>query len=323
MLDRVRTIAHAIPAGWDDQLERSLRDALRAWSPAPGRLAVHGLERAGDELLLFTDPEPVASLKDAAECAGELAPAERIAWAVTRTTELAQALEGYPFPHRDVTSTSTALADDGTAVLYPPLRAALLGRPRMGAGVLRGSFHFFSPELARGTTVTRASDVYQLGMTLRFLLRAPLHEGDALQVLTRIVNGEQLPSLRAGGLDAPAELDDVLTAAIASDPRARPADPAAFAAALGPFAVDRPEDRAAIARAARARALADGATPRGSRIEDGPIVEPCKMQWEDLAPTADPAVRDCARCKLTVRRATTELQLVPLLGRSCTFWDPS
>ena len=85
--------------------------------------------------------------------------------------ELARALEGWPGAHRDVTPRTTALDDRGRSLLYPPVSAAILRRPRVGAGVIRGTTRFLSRELLRGSPVTPASDVYQLGMMLRFLLR--------------------------------------------------------------------------------------------------------------------------------------------------------
>lgn len=318
------SVAHAIEGGWDEGLELALRELVAAWTPAPGRFVVRALERVGDQLLLFTDPEPLAGLGDAAECARELEPPARVGWAVARTIELARALAGWPAPHRDVTPRTTALDGAGHSVLYPPVNAAILRRPRMGAGVIRATARFLSPELLRGTAVGPASDVYQLGMMLRFLMRAPLHPGDSeVQVLQRILGGEPLPPLRASGLEVPEALDGVLSTATASEPDARPSDPAALARALAPWADDRADARLAIARAAVARVVSAGDARRpASRIEDGPIVRPCKLTWDQLSPTDDPAVRSCAQCRLSVHRVTTEAQLLPLLGRVCTAWDP-
>ncbi len=320
----MESVAHAIECGSDEGLERGLREIVTHWAPQPGRLAVHGLERAGDTLFLFTAPEPVAGLGDGAECARALDARARVGWAVARTVELARALEGWPGPHRDVTPRTTALDDAGRALLYPPVSAVLGRRPRMGAGVIRGTTRFLSRELLRGTTTTAASDVYQLGMMLRFLLRIPFHHDlDEVKVMERILEGAPLPGLRAAGFDVPSALDDVLASATAADPMARPPNPVALALALAPWADDDAQVRTEIARAAVARVEAAGDAARPpSRFDDGPIVRPCKLSWEELQPTGDPSVRSCAECRLTVHRATTRAQLLPLLGRVCTAWDP-
>jgi eukaryotic-like serine/threonine-protein kinase len=102
------------------------------------------------------------------------------------------------------------------------------------AGTVLGTAAYISPEQASGAPASAASDVYSFGVILYRLLtgRLPFESDDPMQLALQHRDDTPPPiaSLRP---DAPAALESTAIAAMAKDPRDRPADGAALLAELG------------------------------------------------------------------------------------------
>ena len=100
-------------------------------------------------------------------------------------------------------------------------------------GMILGTVAYLSPEQVATGTADARSDVYAAGIVAFELLtgRTPFTGDTALSVAYRHVHDDvPAPSSLVG--DVPAELDDLIVRATRRDPAARPADAAAFRAAL-------------------------------------------------------------------------------------------
>jgi serine/threonine-protein kinase len=105
-------------------------------------------------------------------------------------------------------------------------------------GMTMGSVHYFSPEQARGSNVTVASDVYSAGLVLFEMLTGmrPFVGDSAAAVAMARLTG-QVPSPAMVRPDIPASLDAIVRWALAPDPRARPTA-TELSMALGRFLSD-------------------------------------------------------------------------------------
>jgi serine/threonine-protein kinase len=138
--------------------------------------------------------------------------------------------------HRDLkpenlmldTSGAVKVTDFGLARVEGDVR-------RTQRGDVLGSPVYMAPEQAAGAEVTTASDVYSLGVTLYYLLSGQFpHDtsGGSWAVLHRRLT-EKPRALRAAAPQLPVEFDGVVMAALADDPRDRPATAEQFALSVG------------------------------------------------------------------------------------------
>jgi len=146
--------------------------------------------------------------------------------------------------HGDLKPDNLTLRADGSVALYDFGSATLDGAP----APVGGSIEYMAPELWRGAAVSRASDVYALGVVLVELATGqPPFTGEARSV------GYQHAMLRPDLAALPPELAPIAARCLAKDPAQRPA--ADELAALGPLAAVAPRATAAHAPAPQPCAL--------------------------------------------------------------------
>jgi serine/threonine protein kinase len=187
----------------------------------------------GDQPYLVMDLVDGEDLAARLKRSGRLAPSQaaRIALDVARALGVAH-LRG--IVHRDVKPGNILLAADGRAMVtdFGIARLAVdaeAARP----GTTLGSVHYFSPEQARGTTTTPASDVYCLGLVLfESLTGMRAFTGDSSDAIALARVGAPAPSPRAVRPEIPADLDEIVRTALAPGPADRYPNGNAMAAAL-------------------------------------------------------------------------------------------
>ena len=136
--------------------------------------------------------------------------------------------------HRDVKPGNILLAADGRAKVtdFGIARLAMDAEATM-PGTTLGSVHYFSPEQARGTTTTPASDVYSLGLVLYEALTGTRPwSGDTTDAIALARVGATATSVRAVRPEIPAALADVVTRALSPEPGDRYPNGVSMAAAL-------------------------------------------------------------------------------------------
>ena len=215
---------------------------------------------------------------------GRLAPwqAARIGLDVARALGVAH-VRG--IVHRDVKPGNILLASDGRAMVTDFGIARLAADAEAALpGTTLGSVHYFSPEQARGTTTTPASDVYGLGLVLYEALTGKrAWTGATTDEIALARVGAPAPSPRAIRPEVPAALEAVVRRALAPDAGDRYPNGMAMAAALAPIvdagesaspttvvttparqdhAGDRPVPAPSAPRAASAAAPAASAAPQ-------------------------------------------------------------
>jgi hypothetical protein len=254
-----------------------------------------------------------------AQAARELVdPVERERWAVAQIIGIADGIASLrqidrKFVHRQLERDKIYVDVSGHARLRPAIPFVLQGPRghRMGAGVIKGTFHHMSPEQARGVPVTAATDVFALAGHLYAALsgKRPFARDSDFDTLHAIVKDEP-PWIETF---AP-NLEKVLERAFRKNPDERTPDPGTFAGELWqcvPDAIEWDE------------CISDKLVPWLSHLDQvkrEPMFEDrCHMKWEQLAPTGRKEVRHCDGCKTDVVHVTRLSAIVPLVGRCVAY----
>lgn len=145
--------------------------------------------------------------------------------------------------HRDVKPENVLLADDGRVkvVDFGLARAVETSTLTQTAGLLIGTVAYLAPEQVETGAADARSDVYAAGVLLWELLTGtPPYAGETpISVAYKHVHEDvPAPSTLVGAI--PPALDDLVVRATRRDPDARPADGAAFLAALEQVAATLP-----------------------------------------------------------------------------------
>ena len=219
-----------------DLAQRFRREALAATVLRhPNIVACLDTGTDGDQPFLVMDLVEGEDLAARLRRGGRLAPnaVARIGLDIARALGVAH-VRG--IVHRDIKPGNILLAADGRAMVtdFGIARLAVDVEAAI-PGTTLGSVHYFSPEQARGTTTTPASDVYGVGLVLyEALTGARAWTGDTTDAIALARVGAQAPSPRAIRSEIPGELDAVVVRALSPEPADRYPNGASLAAALEP-----------------------------------------------------------------------------------------
>lgn len=165
-------------------------------------------------------------------------PASRALRLAAESARAVQVLHDAGVLHRDVKPTNLLVRVDGDTehVLVSDLGSAKRLAESSGYTVTTGTPAYMAPEQARGRSIDARADVYSLGvMTYELLSGHPPYEGSDLTAAIERPPGVR-PEPLAPRRGLPRSLDRLLAGALATQPEARPASPAAFADALDDIA---------------------------------------------------------------------------------------
>jgi eukaryotic-like serine/threonine-protein kinase len=129
--------------------------------------------------------------------------------------------------------------------------------------VMTGTPAFMAPEIVLGAAIDQRADVYAIGCVAYYLLTGqPVFEADTAGDLFALhLRAKPTPPSRRSELPIPADLDALVLACLAKDPRRRPQDAAAVLDMLTRCAAREPWDNA-LARAWWERHLVELTGPR-------------------------------------------------------------
>jgi tRNA A-37 threonylcarbamoyl transferase component Bud32 len=234
-----------------EALRRFQREArLAATVEHPNIVAVHGTEAGPDGAYLVMEYLAGGSLADRLRTSGLLSEAQATTIARDALAGLA-ALHARGIVHRDVKPGNILLTAENRAKLgdFTIAREVISGETEGGAGrTPAGTLAYIAPEQARGKPATLQSDLYSLGASIYEALagRPVVDLGGLTDYEASLRVASPAPKLPLEGVSD--RMNAWLAAALAKDPRRRPADARALAAALpGP-----------------AKAVSPAGTPAGS-----------------------------------------------------------
>ena len=268
----------------------------------------------GNRLLVEVDDDRGPSLARAAKTLTD--PIERERWTVSQIIAIADGMamlrQRQPdFIYRQLEPNRLFVDAQGHGKLRAPIARVVSGaRPaRTGAGTIKGAVSYLSPEQGAGRPITVTSDVFSLASNLLFALtgKKPFAGDTMFDELHAIVRGSPAPfEVHAPGLR------DVIMRALAKDPKERYPDPGTFAGELWRCVPDATEYDEVVSD----RIVDLAIEPVRATAFETP---PCKMNWDQLKPTASPEMRHCRECDQNVVRVKSLAQIVPLIGRCVSY----
>jgi beta-lactam-binding protein with PASTA domain/tRNA A-37 threonylcarbamoyl transferase component Bud32 len=183
------------------------------------------------------------------------------------------AAHGRGIVHRDIKPSNVLLASGGRVKVVDFGIARAFSEAQLTLpGTTLGSVHYFSPEQARGETVTPSSDLYSLGLVLFEMLtgqRAWRGESPAAVAMARLASEAPAPSSLQPGV--PRGLDLIVRRALGREPEDRYPSASAFSQALQRF-VEAPN--APVRGLAGAAAGSMSSNPTVVRAAAGPPSRP-------------------------------------------------
>lgn len=151
-------------------------------------------------------------------------PAETALWIGVKIAGALESTHRLGIVHRDVKPGNILLTDYGEPALTDFGIARVAGAFQTDTGTLTGSPAFTAPEVLAGDPPSPAADVYGLGATLFCALtgHAAFERRSGEQVVAQFlrITSQPVPDLRESGI--PADLSEVVQAAMNRDPQDRP-----------------------------------------------------------------------------------------------------
>jgi serine/threonine-protein kinase len=216
-----------------DLVELFLAEARAAASVVhPHIVTVHNIGQA--ESLPFIEMEYVAgqTLQSMVQAAERLEPYQATELLAQACSALGEA-HRCGLVHRDFKPSNILVSQTGLAKLAD---FGLAKRVQKAGGVtelLAGTPYYMAPELFRGESATRRSDVYAVGVSYYYMLTGqfPFAARGVLELAEKHA-ADPIPDPREHCPDLPAAAVELLQACLAKDPQCRPAEGLALHAAL-------------------------------------------------------------------------------------------
>ncbi|HEV3190113.1 MAG TPA: serine/threonine-protein kinase, partial [Polyangiaceae bacterium] len=259
----------------------------------PNIIAVVGFGHDGRRHFIAMEPlrgRTLLEVWEAARLRGRRLPYAAVAWIGARVADALHHAHELcdekgvllQVVHRDVNPSNIFLTLEGVPKLIDFGLARALDRISSTAtGIIKGKLAYLAPEQAHQHPFDRRADVFALGITLwEVSLDRRLFKEDADVDTVRRVREAQVPNPAALDATYPPALANVITRALARDPRDRFATAGELRDELDAFACSRagPADKSTVAKILRElfgeappalweKLVANAATARGGRIE--------------------------------------------------------
>jgi predicted ATPase len=187
----------------------------------PGVVAVYGISEHNGRLGMWMELLRGETLAEAIERGGPI-PCLDVARLGSELARALAAVHAVGLVHRDIKPANIVLESGGRVVLTDFSLGQDRGLGRSASGRVAGTPMFLAPELFAGEPSSARSDLYALGVTLRFALtgRPPFTAESIAELSEQAKRGLSTPLLDERP-DAPAPLATAIERAMATDPEAR------------------------------------------------------------------------------------------------------
>ena len=219
-LDRPVAIKFILPERQDmfPLMRELLESEARALATVNHENAVqiHSIHHFKDNLFIVMELVRGLSIAHYVQQRGPMAEAQALRLTVQAARALAT-VHGGGIIHRDIKPENVFLTHNGQAKLGDfGLALASKGAPSSpAASSAAGTPAYMSPEVFEGEAPSVRSDVYALGMTLRYMLVGHRPDlGDTYEQMRRTIVHGQLPAIRGERTDVSAETELVLSTAL-------------------------------------------------------------------------------------------------------------